>query len=194
MPYICQMPLTYIFYDSLFRPCAFECLIIHKLLILPKLLAALDTNIRCLCRYGGNKFLIKTEKSVCMLLSCHVCISEWIRTLCLSECQVTLCSKEAQYLKFKWLQWDSNPHPPNSYTNTQPNIECAFTLKCARNMIITYSWMHRTDKYSQQSSIIWSVWRNGWVFVYEIRWVRVPLKSLEKSVFRILLKPIQNDG
>ena len=28
--------------------------------------------------------------------------------------------------------------------------------------------MHRTDKYSQCSSIIWSVWLNGWVFVYEV--------------------------
>ena len=27
--------------------------------------------------------------------------------------------------------------------------------------------MHRTDKYSKHSSIIWSVWLNGWVFVYE---------------------------
>ena len=30
------------------------------------------------------------------------------------------------------------------------------------------SQMHRTDKYSQQSSIIWPVWLNGWVFVYEL--------------------------
>ena len=28
--------------------------------------------------------------------------------------------------------------------------------------------MHRTDKYPQQSSIIWSVWSNGWVFIYEL--------------------------
>ena len=28
--------------------------------------------------------------------------------------------------------------------------------------------MHRTDKYSQHSSIIWPVWLNGWVFVYEL--------------------------
>ena len=28
--------------------------------------------------------------------------------------------------------------------------------------------MHCTDKYSQLSSIIWSVWPNGWVFVYEL--------------------------
>ena len=32
----------------------------------------------------------------------------------------------------------------------------------------TYSQMHRTDKYSQHSSIIWPVWPNGWVFVYEL--------------------------
>ena len=34
-------------------------------------------------------------------------------------------------------------------------------------MLRTYSQMHRTDKYSQHSSIIWPVWLNGWVFVYE---------------------------
>ena len=28
--------------------------------------------------------------------------------------------------------------------------------------------MHRTDKYSQHWSIIWPVWPNGWVFVYEV--------------------------
>ena len=28
--------------------------------------------------------------------------------------------------------------------------------------------MHRTDKSSQHSSIIWPVWENGWVFIYEL--------------------------
>ena len=28
--------------------------------------------------------------------------------------------------------------------------------------------MHRTDKYSKHSSIIWTVWLNGWVFVYKL--------------------------
>ena len=28
--------------------------------------------------------------------------------------------------------------------------------------------MYRTDKYSQHSSIIWPVWLNGWVFVYQL--------------------------
>ena len=28
--------------------------------------------------------------------------------------------------------------------------------------------MHHTNKYSQHSSVIWPVWLNGWVFVYEL--------------------------
>ena len=28
--------------------------------------------------------------------------------------------------------------------------------------------MHHKDKYSQHSSIIWPVWLNDWVFVYEL--------------------------
>ena len=35
-------------------------------------------------------------------------------------------------------------------------------------MMITYSQMHRTDKSSQCRLIIWSVWLNNWVFVYEL--------------------------
>ena len=42
-----------------------------------------------------------------------------------------------------------------------------FTLKLVCDMIITYSQMHLTDKYSQHSSIIWQVWLNGWVFIYK---------------------------
>ena len=55
-----------------------------------------------------------------MFLSCHVCISEWVHTLYLPECQGTPCSKQARYLKFKWLQRDSNPQPLSSKMNTQP--------------------------------------------------------------------------
>ena len=43
----------------------------------------------------------------------------------------------------------------------QATIECGFTLKRVRDMIRTYSHMHRTDKNSQHSSIIWPVWLNG---------------------------------
>ena len=48
------------------------------------------------------------------------------------------------------------------------NYRLRLTLKRVRYMTGTYSQMHCTDKYSQHSSIIWSVWLNGWVFVYEL--------------------------
>ena len=35
-------------------------------------------------------------------------------------------------------------------------------------MIIPYSQMHRTDRYSHLSSISWPVWLNCWVFVYKL--------------------------
>ena len=54
------------------------------------------------------------------------------------------------------------------FLNTQVSIECGFTLKHVRDMIGTYSQMHHTEKYWQHSSIIWPVWLNGWVFVYEL--------------------------
>ena len=38
-------------------------------------------------------------------------------------------------------------------------------IKRVRDMTRTYSQMHRTDKYSEHSSVIWPVWPNGWVFV-----------------------------
>ena len=46
--------------------------------------------------------------------------------------------------------------PPSSkeFLDIQATIECGFTLKRVRDMIRTYSQMHRTDKYSQHSSII----------------------------------------
>ena len=54
------------------------------------------------------------------------------------------------------------------FLDIQENIRCGFTLKYVRDMRTTYREMHRTDKYSQHSSIIWSVGRNSWVFVYEL--------------------------
>ena len=47
-------------------------------------------------------------------------------------------------------------------------MECRFTLQLEHDMITTYSQMHHTDKYSQQSPIIWPVWLNGWVFIYKL--------------------------
>ena len=57
-----------------------------------------------------------------------------------------------------------------------------FTLKLVCNMIITCSQMHRTDKYSKHSSIIWKVirpvWINYWVFVYKLKWFWVQILLL----------------
>ena len=46
------------------------------------------------------------------------------------------------------------------FLNIQANIECGFSLKHVRDKRITYSQMNRKDKYSEFSSIIWSVWPN----------------------------------
>ena len=46
-----------------------------------------------------------------MFLSSHVHISEWIHTLSLTKRQGTPFLKQARYLKFKWLQRDSNLQP-----------------------------------------------------------------------------------
>ena len=58
------------------------------------------------------------------------------------------------------------PASSKEFLATQATIECWFTLKRVCHMIRTYSQMHRTDKYSKRSSIIWPVWLNGWVFDY----------------------------
>ena len=50
----------------------------------------------------------------------------------------------------------------------QATIECGFTLKRVHDMTRTYTHMHCTDKDPHLSSIIWSVWPNGWTFVYEV--------------------------
>ena len=48
------------------------------------------------------------------------------------------------------------------------NYRVRIHSKSVRDMTITYRQMHRTDKYSQHSSIIWPVWLNAWVFVYKL--------------------------
>ena len=50
---------------------------------------------------------------------------------------------------------DFAPASSKEFLDIQATIECGFTLKRVRDMIKTYSQMHRTDKYSQHSSIIW---------------------------------------
>ena len=54
------------------------------------------------------------------------------------------------------------------FLHIQVTVEYGFTLKRVRDMIVTYGQMDHTDKYSQHSLIIWPVWLNGCVFVYEL--------------------------
>ena len=85
----------------------------------------------------------------------------------------------------------------NKYSTVWPNwpkatTECGFTLKRVHDMIRTYSQTHPTDKYSEHSSIIWSVWPNVFiiflaVFLTKIKnfgkmlqWKSVLLKCLIK--------------
>ena len=63
---------------------------------------------------------------------------------------------------------DFEPASRKEFLDIQATIECEFSLKRVRNMTITYSQIHRTDKYLEHSSIIWPVWPNGWVFVEEL--------------------------
>ena len=55
---------------------------------------------------------------------------------------------------------DFVPVSSKEFLDIQATIECGFTLKRVCDMIRTYSQMHRTDKYSQYSSVIWPVWLN----------------------------------
>ena len=64
---------------------------------------------------------------------------------------------------------DFAPAFSKQFHDIEATRECGFTLKSLREMIRTYSQMHRTDKYSRHSSIVWSVWPNAWVFLYELR-------------------------
>ena len=73
------------------------------------------------------------------------------------------------------------PASSKEFLDIQATVECGFTLKLVRDMIKTYNQMHRTDKYSQLSSIIQASlakWlsvrlRTKWL------WVRIPLQSLK---------------
>ena len=58
-------------------------------------------------------------------------------------------------------------HPGNVWFTLRMCRMCIHS-ECARDMIKTCSQMHRTDKYSQHSSIIRPVWPNGWEFIYAL--------------------------
>ena len=80
---------------------------------------------------------------------------------------------ELSGFEFEWdpvaVTWTSDiVHVLNKeFFDIEVTIECRFILKRVRGMKIAYIQMHYSDKYSQRSSIIWPVWLNSWVLVYE---------------------------
>ena len=58
------------------------------------------------------------------------------------------------------------PALSKEFPDIQATKECGFTLKRVPD-IRTYSQMHRIDKNSQHSSIIWQVGLNAQMFIYE---------------------------
>ena len=54
------------------------------------------------------------------------------------------------------------------FFDIQATMECGFTLKRVSYMKRTHSHVHCRNKFSQNSSIIWPVRLNRWVFVYKL--------------------------
>ena len=86
---------------------------------------------------------------------------EWIYTLSLLECQGACCSKLAKKC-FRYCACFEQGIPWHSSNN---RVKIHSKNAC---VMIKTTLMHYTDKYSQHSSIIWPVWINSWIFVYEL--------------------------
>ena len=84
-----------------------------------------------------------------------VCPNYWVFTYKLSGCGF---KSPCSHLNFRY----------HACFEQGVSWHCGFTVICARDMITTCSQIHCIDKYSQHSLIIWPVWPNGWVFVYNI--------------------------
>ena len=83
-------------------------------------------------------------------------------TVCSYDVNVTYaCQSESTLYSSDFV-----PFLSKEFLKIQATIECGFILKGIRGMIRTHSQMHRTDKYSQNSSVICPPWLNSWVFVY----------------------------
>ena len=52
---------------------------------------------------------------------------------------------------------DFAPASRKEFLDSQATIKGGFPLKCVRDIKKIYNQMHRTDKYSEHSSIIWTV-------------------------------------
>ena len=136
---VCSYHVTYAFQNE---STLYSCLIVKELFAQSR--RKIWSLIDCNWTQTRNHLVHKQT-----LISCHICVSEWIHTLkCIHECSVCL------WTKWLWVPWHSG--------NYRVWIHSEIT------MIQTYSQIQRTDKYSQQISIICPVWLNGWVFIYEL--------------------------
>ena len=87
-----------------------------------------------------------------MFFLCHVRISEWIHTLQLPEFQESPWFQG--YLKFKWLQWDSNPQPLSSKRTFWLNgwvfvyqlSGCGFEYRCSHYLPINQEKRKNPDR------------------------------------------------
>ena len=94
-----------------------------------------------------------------MLLSCHVRVHSCLNVkelLAWNKCLI-------------WSSSDSNGIGSHDHLVRKRTLNhLAKLAKWFSCVVSGYSHMHRRNKYSQQSSIIWLVWLNGWVFVYKL--------------------------
>ena len=63
-----------------------------------------------------------------------------------------------------------NPHSVVAWMSRKCLLDAGanITVKRIRDVITTCSQLHGTDMYSEHSSNIWSIWPNGWVFIYKL--------------------------
>ena len=72
------------------------------------------------------------------------------------------------------------PVSSKEFLDIQATIECRFTFTLLCDTIITQSQMHCTDKYSEHSSNIWTVWS---VFVKNPEFVRNFCNMMQYDIF-----------
>ena len=109
-------------------------------------LAKLAKRLRCVV----STYLY--DASDCMLLLCHLRVSQWVYPLEFPECQGTSFLKQPPHLKFNWQQPDSNPQPVSSETNTQLFSQSAqmtelFCEYLSVRCITTVSYYHITYEF-----------------------------------------------
>ena len=111
-----------------------------------------------------------------MHLSCYVRISEWIHILYLPECQGTPCLKQTRYLKFKWLQLDSNP---NGWVFIYELSGCGFKSSCSHlNWKDNVSW--HPDPHCYALDEFNFSWKNEIIYAFP------PFSMTGKSISKII--------